>query len=83
MVDMILFIVQIFVLPVLALIQLIIAAYRYRDSKKHTDPRTADFWAREQKRLCRSLWGLGVYVSIKFTILLFAILIVLDFSRAI
>ena len=34
MVDMILFIVQIFVLPVLALIQLIIAAYRYHDSKK-------------------------------------------------
>ena len=69
MLDMILFVFQLVVLPLLAMIQLIVAIYRYRDTKKHADPGQAAFWEQERKRICRSLWILGIYVGAKLIFL--------------
>ena len=75
MLDIIFFVVQFVVLLPLAMIQLVVAIYRYRDSKKQTDPKQADFWEKERKRICRSLWILGVYVAVNLSILIPAVLL--------
>ena len=75
MFDALMFVLQFLVLTPLAIIQLIVAICRYRDSKKQTDPKQADFWETERKRICRSLWILGVYVAVNLSILIPAILL--------
>ena len=75
MFDVISFVLQFMVLLPLAIIQLIVAIYRYRDSKMHTDPRQADFWEKERKRLRKSLWILGAFIAVNLSVLIPAVLL--------
>ena len=58
--DMVMFIAQAFVLPILVLIQFCVGMHRYKNAKRQFALKETEFWAREQKRIRKSLIILGV-----------------------
>ncbi len=68
--DMVLFIVQAAVLPILVLIQFCIGMHRYKNAKRQFALKRTDFWAKEQKRIRKSLIILGVVLWIYFLLAL-------------
>ncbi len=68
--DMVLFIAQAVVLPILVLIQFCIGMHRYKNAKRQFALKGTDFWAKEQKRIRKALIILGVVLWIYFLLAL-------------
>ena len=68
--DMVLFIIQAFVLPILVLIQFCVGMHRYKNAKRQFALKGTEFWAKEQKRIRKSLIILGIVLWIYFLLAL-------------